>query len=219
MCGAYALALAHVLSSALGVRWCKKNIRHGANLGLILPLIYPLSFRLSLDCLKSELLFRPVHVVASEGAVHLSSSSSVSILGIKNLVWQRAPRNRVLCGKGVEGFALLVGAPWFFSCWKTEANAATPAPRLWLPMTGRFSGVSISSIRWRALPSRCLLLPWTVRRYSVFLFSESLHSITCLCWACRVAQALEDKGEAAADTSVCRLCFRPAKRSSFLWIF
>lgn len=91
-------------------------MRHEANLGLILPLIYPLSFHLSLDCLKSELLFRPLHVVVSEGAIHLNLSNSMSILGIKSFAWQRAARNHVPCGKGEEGFVFSVGPPWFFSC-------------------------------------------------------------------------------------------------------
>lgn len=41
------------------------------SLSLILPLICPLSFQLSLDCLKSELVFRSLCVVASERATQL----------------------------------------------------------------------------------------------------------------------------------------------------
>ena len=116
MCRTCPLALEHVQSPALCIRWHKKNTRPGANLGLILPQIYPLTFQLSPDCLKPELLFGPLHVAASEEATHLSLSNSISILGMKIFVWQRAPRNHVLRGKGMEVFMLSVGTPWFLSC-------------------------------------------------------------------------------------------------------
>lgn len=50
MCRICALAIEHVLSPSLGIRWCEKKQYMGKSLGLILLLICPLSFQLSLDC-------------------------------------------------------------------------------------------------------------------------------------------------------------------------
>lgn len=65
MCKTRGVALQRAPFLALGIRWYKKTPKHRANLGLILPLICPLSFQLSLDCLELELLFRPLQIVAT----------------------------------------------------------------------------------------------------------------------------------------------------------
>lgn len=139
------LALEEVLCAVRGIRRRKKDIR--PNIGLSFPLIHPLSVHLSLDCPTPELLLKSLHVVVLKELYTLSSQKEFLFWSSKTLCVRELCETTCSVERVWRGFVLSVDTPRFFSCGKTEANAATPAVCLLLLIMVNFSEASISSIR------------------------------------------------------------------------
>lgn len=151
----------------------------GKSLGLIFPLICPLSFQLSLDCEVGACI-----QVTVRSSIWKSYATSVVKLyfyfGHQKTLYGRELYITMSCvermWRGLHFLWVLFG-----SSVEKQANCYS-CRMLVITDYGEL-------FRWKALLSWCLLLPWTVLKFWTFLSSWFLCSITCLCWEYRISLA------------------------------